>query len=112
MVAGMLLLCFKNIIHIHLSASNNTGKKMNCSYILRDLIFQKYQLSGKIINFGGGTTNSENDNLYKFKANFIGKTKNFYIGKVTTNLMIHNHLTNEYIKMNNGIRKNFHLVYV
>lgn len=66
----------------YLSARNLDFPKVTASNFLLSNVVQwavEHQL--KIINFGGGLSNSEEDRLFKFKTNFSKETRTFYIGK-------------------------------
>ena len=63
--------CFlfdKEISHYHLSASNQLGREYNANYLLLfKAINESINKGMKMVHFGGGLTNLENDNLFKFK---------------------------------------------
>tara|TARA_Y100000589_G_scaffold181981_1_gene172321 strand:+ start:31 stop:927 length:897 start_codon:yes stop_codon:yes gene_type:complete len=81
--------CFlfdENISHYHLSASNKLGRDLNANYfLLYKAIEESYEKGIKLIHYGGGLTNDENDNLFRFKLKFSNKILDYKIG-----LSIHN----------------------
>lgn len=86
-VIGMsLILLGQNIAHYYLSASLSDYFKYGPNNILRYYAI-KYlkEKNYKILNFGGGLTSSDEDNLLKFKKKFSKDYKYFYIAKYILN---------------------------
>lgn len=80
----------KEILHYHLSASDNQ-KRINGIFNL--MIFES-ALHGKNIglsrlHFGGGVSNDLNDTLFKFKRSMATDTHKFYIGERINNRKIY-----------------------
>ncbi|WP_369361475.1 peptidoglycan bridge formation glycyltransferase FemA/FemB family protein [Priestia megaterium] len=74
---------FNKTIHIHLSGTLSEYLYLSPAYILRYAVTLWGKEKGyELIHHGGGRTNSEDDNLYKFKKSFSKNTNfNFCIGK-------------------------------
>lgn len=74
---------YKNIIHSHLSGTLNDYLNLSPAYIIKYATTLWGKENGyHLIHHGGGTTNDENDGLYKFKHKFGQNTKfDFSIGK-------------------------------
>lgn len=86
----------ENLVHYHLSANTPLSYKLNGNYALLHNIFLQAQKEGKkYCILGGGTTNSQDDSLFKFKKKFSSLTKPFYIsGKIYDKKVY-----NEYVKL-------------
>ena len=89
---GLLALKYKSYINVHLSANNEDGLKINSGYLLRNEIIKDYVESKFLINFGGGLSNSDEDNLLKFKMQFSKNLEDYYMGKVIINTNKYNEL--------------------
>lgn len=74
---------YKNNIHIHLSGTLSEYLHLSPAYILRYAITTWGKENGyELIHHGGGRSNSEEDNLYKFKKQFGKNTEfKFHVGK-------------------------------
>lgn len=91
LAGGLIYFKFNNIVHIHLSAVSLKFRKFGISHSLRAHLFQIFQNTNTIINFGGGLTNLCDDSLYKFKSGFANESLDFFIGKVTIDVKKHIH---------------------
>ena len=93
-IAAGLYFIYNNIIHIHLSGTDTEYLHLSPAYVLKyaTAIWGK-EHNYKIIHYGGGLTNSEEDTLYLFKKKFAQNTQfDFYIGKKIWNQEIYNGL--------------------
>lgn len=102
-IASGLYFIFNNTIHAHLSGTLNEYLHLSPAYILKygTTIWGK-ENGYEMIHYGGGTSNSEEDSLFKFKKRFARNTEfDFYIGKKIWNVDIYNKLCKE-----NGIKEN------
>lgn len=93
-VATGLYFVSNNIIHAHLSGTDTEYLELSPAYVLKyaTVIWAK-ERGIKLIHYGGGLSNSEEDSLYKFKRKFAQNTDfNFYIGKKIWNQEIYNKL--------------------
>lgn len=87
----------------YLSARNLDFPKITASnFLLSNIAQWAVENKYKLLNFGGGLTNSEEDRLYKFKTNFSKETAAFYIGKRIHNQEMYLKLMEKY-KSTNGV---------
>jgi len=91
--------CFlfdKEISHYHLSATNEIGRKYNANYLLLYKAINKSIKTGKkLVHFGGGVTNLENDPLFKFKSKFSNSILEYRIGLAIHNKSLFNKFRNK-----------------
>lgn len=101
-IASGLYFKYKNFVHTHLSGTLSEYLKMSPAYIIRYAAVLWAKENGMdYIHHGGGTSNSEEDSLYKFKKQFSKKSEfKFYIGKKIWNNEIYESLC----KANNNIK--------
>lgn len=87
---------FNDMIHAHLSGTLAKYLKLSPAYIIKYATAQWAKENNiKLIHYGGGTSNSEEDPLYKFKKRFTKNTEfKFFIGKQIWNETIYNKLCN------------------
>lgn len=93
-IAAGLYFTYNNIIHVHLSGTDTEYLYLSPAYILKyaTAIWGK-ENKYKLIHYGGGLSNSEEDSLYLFKRKFSQNTDfDFYIGKKVWNESIYNKL--------------------
>lgn len=85
---------FNQIIHAHLSGTLTEYLKLSPAYVIKYATAQWASENGiKLIHYGGGTSNSEDDSLYKFKKKFTKETEfEFYVGKKIWNTEIYDEL--------------------
>ncbi|MBC5995806.1 GNAT family N-acetyltransferase [Romboutsia ilealis] len=91
--SGLYFVC-GNILQAHLSGTLNEYLEMSPAYITK-YATALWAIENGIdyIHYGGGTTNSIEDSLYKFKKKFSQNTEfDFYIGKKIWNMDIYNEL--------------------
>lgn len=71
-------------VHYHLSANDYNMRQYNANYFILDQICEIAKSKNKkYFILGGGSTNSKEDTLLRFKQKFSSQTKSFYIsGKV------------------------------
>ena len=83
--------------HYHLSGSNREYLSLNPNNLL---LFEAARhlssLGVKYLHLGGGTTNSEEDNLFRFKLRFGSIINDFYIGKEIYQLDIYNQILDQW----------------
>lgn len=93
-IASGLYFIYENIIHMHLSGTLDGYLNLSPAYILKYGITKWGKEKGyELIHHGGGTSNSEEDSLYKFKKKFANNTEfDFYIGKKIWNNETYNQL--------------------
>lgn len=98
-VASAVFMTYGEYFHYHLAGS----KKEYLSFAPNNLLLWeaiKYANKNgyKLFHFGGGVTNSSDDNLFKFKSSFSKDRLDFYIGKRVHNPKIYDFLIKEWEK--------------
>ncbi len=89
-IAGLLLMIEGKYAHYHLSARHRDyGKYAANNFLLEKAIQIAKEKGAEQFHFGGGNTVSEEDQLFKFKANFSKSRADFYIGKKVRNREIY-----------------------
>ncbi len=107
-ICGMLLMFYKQYAHYHLSGrvkefSNLAPNNLILDYAIRYAQEQKC----RCFHFGGGNTNSNTDTLFKFKSNFSGTHKDFYIGKKIHNREVYDNVVSQWqVKYESSYLKN------
>ncbi len=93
-IAAGLYFISDGMIHIHLSGTLSEYLYLSPAYILRYATALWGKENGyQLIHHGGGTSNSPDNSLYKFKKQFAKNTEfDFYIGKKIWNQPIYNAL--------------------
>lgn len=101
---------FGNLIHTHLSGTLSEYLSLSPAYILRYATTEWGKDNGyHLIHHGGGTSDDENDSLYKFKKGFGKNTEfKFHIGKKIWNDEVYRELCE---KNNNSKKSHFFPVY-
>ena len=97
LICAMLLIFDGKYAHYFLSGRlreySNTGVN---NLILDEAIKIAKNEGCSCFHFGGGTTNSPNDPLLKFKSNFSKDKLTFYIGKKIHNNVVYNEITKQW----------------
>lgn len=93
-VAAGLYFIYNGIIHVHLSGTDTKYLYLSPAYILKYATTIWGKENGyKLIHYGGGLSNSEEDSLYLFKRKFAQNTDfDFYIGKKIWNKEVYDKL--------------------
>lgn len=93
-IAMAFYFVYDQIIHAHLSGTLTEYLKLSPAYVIKYATVQWASENGiKLIHYGGGKSNSEDDSLYKFKKKFTKETEfEFYVGKKIWNENIYNEL--------------------
>lgn len=101
-ISSAVFLCSDDYISYHLAGSNHNflGHAPN-NLLLFKAIQLACQRGYKRFHLGGGTKETLEDSLFKFKKSFSKETCDFYIGKRIHNQNIYMKLINEWQKMNN-----------
>lgn len=85
-VGGAMALFTKKILCYFLSSTVEEGRRLGVANLLRHQVIGFARESGMdFINFGGGRSSDDNDELLRFKKGFSDETKSFYIGKFMVN---------------------------
>lgn len=96
-IAAGLYFVYGKMIHAHLSGTLKDYLSLSPAYIIKyaTALWAKENCI-EFIHYGGGTTNSEDDPLYKFKKKFGQNTDfEFYIGKKIWNEEVYYNLCDE-----------------
>lgn len=95
-IAAGLYLAYGKIIHAHLSGTLSEFLHLSPAYIIKFATVLWGKKNGfDLIHYGGGTTNSPDDLLFKFKKKFSKNTEfEFYIGKKIWNEDVYTQLCN------------------
>ncbi|WP_353093825.1 GNAT family N-acetyltransferase [Tissierella praeacuta] len=101
-IAIAIFMGYGDYFHYHLAGSLKDELKFSPNNLL---IWEaiKYAVDNeyKIMHFGGGLTDSLDDNLFKFKSRFSKQYADFYIGKRIHDKEIYSYLINEWENRNN-----------
>lgn len=82
MIAAAVFMGYGDYFHYHLSGSRRDALKLSPNNILLwEAIKYAKEQGYKRMHFGGGLTDSMEDNLFKFKSRFSKEYIDFYIGK-------------------------------
>jgi lipid II:glycine glycyltransferase (peptidoglycan interpeptide bridge formation enzyme) len=96
-VGGMILMFFKDYAHYHLSCRKREYGKFALNNLLLDFSIKSVRVKGcKFFHLGGGTSSSEKDLLFKFKANFSNNLADFVIGKKIHNEHIYSKILSQW----------------
>lgn len=93
-IAAGFYFVYGKVIHAHLSGTLKEYMNLSASYIIKYATV-KWAKENQIdlVHYGGGTSNEEEDPLYKFKKKFSGNTQfQFSIGKKVWNKKIYDKL--------------------
>ena len=101
-IAAASFMFHNNIIHYHLSASdNNSEHKYAATKFLIDKVISRYAALGyKYLHLGGGRTASADDSLFFFKKRFGGSLVDFYLAKTILLEDEYKEISNEWEKAN------------
>ena len=84
----------------YLSARNlNYTKIASTNYLLGKVVELLKGKNAFVFNIGGGLTNEQDDDLFKFKRNFSKSTKDYFIGKRIFNSNLYNQLVQDWIEL-------------
>lgn len=94
--------------HYHLAGSlKETLKFAPNNLLLWEAIKYAHEKGYKRMHFGGGLTNSMDDNLFRFKSSFSKERADFYIGKRVHNEEVYDYLIGKWEEKNNKKKKLF-----
>lgn len=102
-IATAIFMKYGEYFHYHLAGSRKEFLKFSPNNLLLWEAI-KYANSNhyKIMHFGGGLTDSPEDNLFKFKKNFSKDFCEFFIGKRVHNKEVYNKLIKMWSERNNN----------
>ena len=110
-IATAIFMKHGEYFHYHLAGSLKEYLKYSPNNLLLWSAIKYANENGyKIMHFGGGLSDSLDDNLFKFKKSFSKDTCDFYIGKRVHNEDIYKYLINEWETKSNK-RANLFLQY-
>lgn len=93
-IAAAFYFVYGKTIHAHLSGTLQEYLNLSPAYIIKyATVLWAKDNDINLIHYGGGTTNSEEDSLYKFKRKFTKNTEfKFYVGKKIWNKEVYEKL--------------------
>ncbi len=98
-LAAAIFMKYGQFFHYHLSGSHREAMKYNPNNLLLWEAIRKGKEAGcSVMHLGGGLSDSQDDNLFKFKAHFSKNYNDFYIGKRVHNKEIYDLLISEWEK--------------
>lgn len=96
-IAAAIFMGFGEYFHYHLSGSRKEALKLSPNNLLLwEAIRYAKEHHYKKMHFGGGLSDSTNDNLFRFKNKFSKEYGDFYIGKRVHNAEIYRKLIEEW----------------
>lgn len=107
-IASAIFIKYGEYFHYHLAGSLKEYLKFAPNNLLLwEAIKLACESDAKWFHFGGGLSDSLDDNLFKFKSSFSHNTSDFYIGKRVHNKEVYEDLINEWQSKNNKQAKLF-----
>ncbi|GKX65527.1 lipid II:glycine glycyltransferase FemX [Inconstantimicrobium mannanitabidum] len=101
-IASAVFMIYGQYFHYHLSGSLKEYLNYSPNNLLLWEAIKYAKAKGcRIMHFGGGLTNSVDDNLFKFKKSFSNELADFYIGKRVHNKKVYDSLIEEWERKNN-----------
>ena len=101
-VASAIFMEYGDYFHYHLAGSKRDYLKLAPNNLLLWEAIKYANKNGhKLFHFGGGLTNSPEDNLFKFKSSFSKDSLDFYIGKRVHNEEVYKFLINKWEEKHN-----------
>lgn len=100
-IAGAIFMFYGNFCHYHLAGSRREYLKYAPNNLLIwEAIKYAKEKGYKKFHFGGGLTDSTEDNLFRFKNKFSKQISDFYIGKRVHNSIVYETLIREWEEKN------------
>lgn len=98
-LAAAFFMGYGEYFHYHLAGSKKEALKLAPNNLLlwKAICYAK-EKGYKVMHFGGGLTDNENDSLFQFKRKFSRETKDFYIGKRIHDQKIYDELVEQWKK--------------
>lgn len=101
-IAAAVFMCYGEYCHYHLAGSKREYLKLAPNNLLLWEAIKFAKNKGcKKFHFGGGLTNSTEDNLFRFKSRFSKDYADFYIGKRVHNKAIYDVLIRQWEEQHN-----------
>lgn len=101
-LGGVLVLTSDDYAHLHLSAVESSAQPLGVASLLRHEAIMRYLNKKKAFHFGGGTTNAEDDSVFKFKAGFSPERDDFWIGKILLDQNVYAAVCHQWEETNPG----------
>lgn len=102
-IAAAIFIGYGEYFHYHLAGSKKECLKLAPNNLLLWEAIKFGKKNGyKKMHFGGGLTNSEEDNLYRFKKKYSSTVAKFYIGKRVHNKEVYDKLIRAWEEKNNA----------
>ena len=99
MIAAAVFIKYGKFFHYHLSGSRKEALGLSPNNILLwEAIKHGKSMGCEKFHFGGGLTDSKEDNLFRFKSKFSRRCEDFYIGKRVHNREIYDMLIQNWEK--------------
>jgi hypothetical protein len=101
-IASAIFMSYGDYFHYHLAGSikENLNLAPN-NLLLWEAIKLAHNNKARFMHFGGGLTNDDNDNLFKFKNSFSDSCADYYIGKRIHNKDVYDSLISQWEQKNN-----------
>lgn len=107
-IASAIFMGHGDYFHYHLAGSLKEALKFAPNNLLLwESIKYAHEKGYKRMHFGGGLTNSMDDNLFRFKSSFSKERADFYIGKRVHNEEVYDYLIGKWEEKNNKKKKLF-----
>lgn len=101
-IAAAIFIGFGEYFHYHLAGSKKECLRLSPNNLLLWEAIKFGKSKGyKKMHFGGGLTNSEEDNLFRFKKKYSSTVAKFYIGKRVHNEEVYETLIKNWEEKNN-----------
>lgn len=101
-IAAAIFMGYGEYFHYHLSGSRRAFLKLSPNNLLLWEAIRYAKKKGyKKMHFGGGLTDSTEDNLYRFKKKFSSECCDFYIGKRVHNQKVYQKLIQDWEERHN-----------
>lgn len=101
-IAGAIFMAYGDFFHYHLAGSKKEYLKYSPNNLLLwEAIKYAKEHGYKKFHFGGGLTDSIEDNLFRFKSRFSKQISDFYIGKRVHNIKVYETLIRQWEEKNN-----------
>ncbi len=101
LVGGFIWLYYGIYSNNFLSAGSFAKRNLNINDFMQDICIKRaLRANIKLLNLGGGNSNSPEDPLFKYKSKFSRDYCLFYIGKKIHKADVYNEIINQWVKKN------------
>lgn len=106
LIAAAIFMCYQEYCHYHLAGSRREFLKLSPNNLLLWGAIKYAKEQGcKRFHFGGGLTDSKEDNLFRFKSKYSKDCADFFIGKRVHNHSVYDLLIKEWEEQHGGKAK-------